>query len=147
LLALLVALSPPASAATAAASERILTDSHSGIALYGFDPVAYFIDGSARAGKAAHELTWDGVTWRFVNEGNMAAFAADPSVYVPAFGGYDGALMAEARPVGADPSIFVIRGSRLFLFRSAETRERFLAEDLADRADRAWPDVKIQLAP
>lgn len=55
-----------------------------GIALYGFDAVAYFVDGEARQGLAGFELKHAGLVWRFRDEGNRAAFAARPGDYMPA---------------------------------------------------------------
>jgi hypothetical protein len=47
----------------AAATERIVTDWHTGLALYGFDPVAYFTDATANVGKPDFEYTYEGVIW------------------------------------------------------------------------------------
>src|SRR5689334_4948039 len=73
----------------AATTVHIVVDWHTGLALGGFDPVDYFVDGDAMRGKGGFEHTFAGVVWRFRNEGNRAAFAADPEVYMPRFGGYD----------------------------------------------------------
>src|SRR5260221_13756807 len=73
----------------AAATELVISDPLTGIALYGFDPVAYFVDGEAREGLAGFELKHAGLVWRFRNEGNRAAFAERPGGYMPRFGGYD----------------------------------------------------------
>ena len=64
----------------AATTERIVVDRHSGIALGGFDPVAYFVDADAMRGKGEFEHAFAGVVWRFRNEGNRAAFADDPKI-------------------------------------------------------------------
>src|SRR5437762_10479406 len=73
----------------AATTERVVVDRHTGLALYGVDPVAYFTDKKPVAGRADVEFTYAGAVWRFGNEGNRAAFATDPQVYMPRFGGYD----------------------------------------------------------
>src|SRR5258708_37287663 len=71
----------------AATTELVISDPLTGIALYGFDPVAYFVDGEAREGSAGFELKHAGLVWRFLNEGNRAAFAERPGGYMPRFGG------------------------------------------------------------
>ena len=73
----------------AATTERIVADPHTGLALYGLDPVTYFTEGEPKAGESAFEYQFGGVIWRFVNEGNRAAFVANPEIYAPRFGGYD----------------------------------------------------------
>ena len=81
-----------------------MVDRHSGLAISGFDPVAFFTDGKPVPGAAGIEFTYGGAVWRFCNIGNREAFAAQPEVYMPRFGGYD--------PVG------VARGLRLPAIRT-----------------------------
>jgi hypothetical protein len=78
----------------AAPSDRIVVDAHSGLAISGFDPVAYFTDAKPKIGRPDIELRVDGAIWRFRNEGNRAAFADHPEVYSPGFGVYDPAAVA-----------------------------------------------------
>jgi hypothetical protein len=73
----------PAGAAT---TERLVVDRHTGLALYGYDPVAYFTDAEPLVGRPEFELSYAGAVWRFRNEGNRAAFNDRPDVYMPGFG-------------------------------------------------------------
>ena len=50
----------------------------SGVAVRGYDPVAYFTDGKAVPGQAPFEFTWSGATWRFASAANRDAFAKTP---------------------------------------------------------------------
>ena len=81
--------------------------------------------------------------WRFQNEGNRAAFAAHPEVYMPRFGGYDPVAIARGTSVEGHPLFWVVIAERLYLFYDAEARAAFLAEPRAilDRATRKWPAV------
>src|SRR5437870_9340989 len=78
----------------AATTGRVVTDRHTGLALYGFDPVAYFTDAKPMAGRPDFEYWFGGAIWRFRNEGNRAAFIARPDVYAPRYGGYDALALA-----------------------------------------------------
>ena len=69
-------------ATQAATTEQIVNDRHTGLAIHGFDPVAYFVGGTAALGNDEFEHTFGGVAWRFCNEGNLAAFIADPELYI-----------------------------------------------------------------
>jgi hypothetical protein len=60
---------------------------NTGLAISGFDPVAYFTEGKALFGRPELELNLDGAVWRFTNEGNRGAFAKHPEVYAPRFAG------------------------------------------------------------
>src|SRR6266852_5807751 len=73
----------------AATTEWVVTNRYTGLAIDGFDPVAYFVEAAPKEGRAELEFRSGGATWRFLNEGNRSAFAAAPEVYTPRFGGYD----------------------------------------------------------
>jgi hypothetical protein len=133
----------------AATTERIVTDRLTGLALYGFDPVAYFTEQRPHEGVPSYELPWSGVTWRFVNEGNRDAFMQNPEVYEPRFGGYDPVAIGEGLPATGHPSVWAIHQDRLFVFHSEANRARFLADPAAmiSKADRTWPQVRATLVP
>lgn len=127
-------------------SEATQHDIQSGIALRGYDPVAYRLEGRAVAGNPAYEVIHQGTVWRFLSAANRAAFRDAPEIYAPAFAGYDASAVAQGRAVDIDPREFAIVGSRLFLFRTAENRQRFLADpDLQHRADGQWSSVAQSL--
>jgi hypothetical protein len=133
----------------AATTELVVSDPLTGIALYGFDPVAYFVDGEARQGLAGFELKHAGLVWRFRNEGNRAAFAERPGDYKPRFGGYDPLGIARGVAASGYPSLFVIHDNKLVLFISEENRKIFLASpnETLDAAEAVWPKVARKLVP
>jgi hypothetical protein len=145
LAALLAAASPtPVSGAT---NELVVAEPRVGLALFGFDAVSYFVDGSARAGSESHELSFGGLTWRFRSEANRAAFRDRPDAYVPRFGGYDPIALVRGAPVAGHPMMFVVHQGQLFLFHQPETRAKFIAEPNAaiEAARAAWPLVRRSL--
>jgi len=148
LASLTIALAGVASLVEAAITERVVTDVHTGLAIYGIDPVAYFTNRKPTAGRENFELRHAGVVWRFDNEGNRAAFAADPDVYMPQFGGYDpvGVSLGVARP--GIPALWAVSEQRLYLFYTADARAKFLANpaDVIAGATARWPAVKSELA-
>lgn len=136
----------PAGAAT---TERLVVDRHTGLALYGFDPVAYFTDAKPMAGRPELELSFAGAVWRFCNEGNRAAFIDNPDVYMPRFGGYDVLAVARGAPVPGNPQLWLVAGDRLYLFQTGAARDAFAADpDKAIAAAQAmWPQVLKTLVP
>lgn len=132
-----------------ATTERIVINRHTGIAIDGFDPVAYFTDGKPRPGRDDVEVSSAGVVWRFANEGNRAAFVADPEVYTPQFGGYDPVAIANGASAPGHPQVWLVSEQRLYLFFSAEARDAFAADPDKARAaaDEMWPQVLQTLAP
>jgi len=147
LLALVVAVARPPMAG--AITERIVVDNLSGLAISGFDPVAYFTDHAARIGDGAFEYVYRGVVWRFCNEGNRAAFARDPTVYMPRFGGYDPSSLARAVARAGHPMIWLIADQRLYLFSVAENRNAFATrtDQSIAAAERGWREVEPMLVP
>jgi len=141
-----IAAAFPAAAVT---SERIVRDPLSGLALYGYDPVAYFVDKAASPGDAEYEFRYAGLVWRFRSEANRAAFARSPELYVPEFGGYDPIAVADGIPVEGHPAYFAVHEQKLFLFAREESLAKFVAnpENLSEAAAKAWPSVQKKLVP
>jgi hypothetical protein len=137
------------SAGQAATTEQVVTDRNTGLAIGGFDPVAYFIDGAPLLGRDEFEHAFAGAVWRFRNEGNRGSFIADPEVYVPRFGGYDPVGVARGVAVPGDPRLWVLTGERLYLFYARAARDAFVADAdaLIAVADAKWPDVQQTLTP
>jgi hypothetical protein len=127
----------------AATSERIVVNPLTGLAISGFDPVAYFTDGKPEFGRPDLELSEGGAVWHFRNEGNRAAFAEHPDVYTPRFGGYDPVAIARGNSVPGHPLFFAVTGERLYLFYSVEARAEFLTSPgrIIEAATRKWPEV------
>jgi YHS domain-containing protein len=131
----------------AATDNQLAVNAETGLAISGFDPVAYFTDGKAIFGRAEIELNLDGVVWRFSNEGNRGAFARHPEVYAPRFGGYDPVAIGRERSVPGHPLLWTVVGQRLYLFYSEKTRAAFLADPgrIIDTAERKWPEISRDL--
>lgn len=59
-----------------------------GVAIDGYDPVAYFTKGQAMQGSEAYTYYWDDAEWRFINAEHRDLFAANPKKYTPRHGGF-----------------------------------------------------------
>jgi hypothetical protein len=147
--ALLLMTLPGLPRVEAAMTEQVVTDPHTGLALSGVDPVAYFTDAAPRYGRPDQEYRYAGAIWRFRNEGNKAAFAANPDVYMPRYGGYDPIALGRAIALPGNPLVWAMVGERLYLFYNDEARERFIAgpEEAILHADNKWPGVLGSLVP
>ena len=130
-------------------TETIVVDWHTGLAIDGYDPVAFYTDRKPMRGSADFELRYGGVVWRFCNIGNRAAFAARPDIYMPQFGGYDPLGVARGVAVAGNPTVWLINGERLFLFYDNARLETFRADAarLTVTAERRWPQVRNTLSP
>jgi YHS domain-containing protein len=130
-----------------ATTERVVVNRFTGLAISGFDPVAYFTDTSATRGDERFEAVRDGAVWRFRNEGNRAAFVSHPEVYAPQFGGYDPVDVARGKVVQGLPQLWTIHAQRLYLFASETSRTAFAVnpQGFANSAQRRWPKLKLEL--
>src|ERR1700712_2594870 len=147
-LASLFALACLPSAAGAATTERVVSNRYSGVAIEGFDPVAYFVDARPAIGREDLEASEAGVVWRFRNESNRASFVAHPDIYGPQFGGYDPTDLARGVTVAGNPRFWLILGQRLYLFAREESRDAFAPDPrrvLRD-AQARWPQLQQDLA-
>lgn len=130
-----------------AIGEEMQRDIRSGLALRGYDPVAYQAEGRAVSGRPDYELVYEGAVWRFSTASNREAFRDSPDIYEPAFAGFDPLAVADGRAVESDPRRFAIIDSRLFLFRSEENKRRFTQEaSLRQLAQSNWQRVSRQIA-
>jgi hypothetical protein len=144
-LAVLVLSGLPAQAAT---TERVVVNRYSGLAIEGFDPVAYFVDARPMVGLPEFEAAEAGVVWRFRNEGNRASFVAHPDIYGPRFGGYDPFDLARGVTYAGNPRFWLISGERLYLFGREENRDAFAADParFLREANMRWPVLEQDLA-
>jgi len=145
----LVAAVVVAGAGSAAATEQVVVDRYTGLAISGYDAVAYFTDGRPVPGRGEHEYAFAGVVWRFRNEGNRAAFIADPAVYMPRFSGYDPVGIGRGVAIPGHPRLWHLADQRLYLFYSTEDQETFVLDTARAiaAADRKWPALRHQLVP
>ncbi len=114
-----------------------------GLAIKGYDPVAYFSDGKPVLGSPKYRARHEGATFRFASPANRELFMADPARYTPAYGGFCAYGTSEGYKAGIDPAAFTIADGRLFLNYDLKVREEW-AKDIPGRiakADKNWPTV------
>lgn len=129
--------------AAADSAPLVYTESASGLAIRGTDPVAYFTEGKAVKGDSQFESEWQGATWRFASAENQQLFEQDPEAYAPQYGGYCAKAMAEGNVVSIDPEAWKIVDGKLYLNYSPEVQQQWV-QDIPGNialADANWPDV------
>jgi hypothetical protein len=130
-----------------AARAPVVTDPLTGLAIDGFDPVAYFTGDGPKQGREQYEYRQAGAMWRFNSEANRAVFVDHPDVYAPQFGGYDPIAIGRGVSVPGNPLTWAVVAERLYLFYDAKARADFIEAPrrAIEAAQRQWPDVKRTL--
>jgi YHS domain-containing protein len=115
-----------------------------GLALKGFDPVAYFTDGKPEKGDPAITSRYQNMIYEFTNAEHKAMFEKQPTRYAPAFDGYCASGVANKLKIDIDPHAYAINAGELDLFFSEEARDDYQG-DLAQKsaaAKKNWPAVR-----
>jgi YHS domain-containing protein len=115
-----------------------------GLAVSGYDPVAYFSVGKPVAGSPEYSTEWRGVTWRFSNAENLAKFKANPELYAPQYGGYCAWAVSNGKTASADPEAWKIVNGKLYLNYSHEVQAQWQQDVPGNiqKADRNWPGLR-----
>ena len=112
-----------------------------GLALKGYDAVAYFEQDQAVKGSPQHFHQWMDSTWRFSSKEHGDRFAADPERYAPQYGGYCAWAVSQGATAPIDPKAWTIVDGKLYLNynRGVQKQWRRDAPARIEEADRHWP--------
>jgi len=123
-----------------AQQSEIFVNPGSGVAINGYDPVAYFTERAPVEGRAEFAADWKGVPWHFASADNRATFLSDPEKYAPQYGGWCAFAMASDYFASTVPEAWSVRDGKLYLNLSTGVRAQWLgdADNLIARADGHW---------
>jgi hypothetical protein len=107
-----------------------------GVAIRGYDPVAYFTDKKPVKGLPAHTAQFRGSTFRY-------AFSKDPARYAPQYDGFCAFGVAGGYKAAIDPAAFTVVDGKLYLNYNAGVQKQWRADipGFIAKADRNWPQV------
>jgi hypothetical protein len=114
-----------------------------GVAVHGFDVVAYATTAAAVRGHTEFEYRWQGAIWRFASAAHRDAFAASPDRFAPQFGGYCAWAVSRGYTADIDPHAWRIVEGKLYLNYSKRV-QRMWEQDLAGNIGKGqanWPGV------
>lgn len=133
----------PAFAVVDSSPSAVNTDQQ-GIALQGFDPVAYFTVGAPTKGSTKFSATFDGARYYFASAENLKTFKADPSAFAPQYGGFCAMGVALHKKLDGDPNVWKIVDGKLYLNVNKDVSvawQRDIPGNLA-KANEEWPQIK-----
>ncbi len=126
------------------AGDHLVNVDKNGVALQGYDPVAFFTDGKPVKGNPDISFAYEGATYHFSTEANKEAFAKDPEKYEPLFGGYCAYGVAQGGLYSISVDAFNIYEGKLLLQKNKSVRDLFNedAEGNFKKAVGNWPDLE-----
>jgi YHS domain-containing protein len=125
------------------ASSKPAVFSEDGVAIRGYDPVAYFTESKPVEGKREFTHNWQGTTWQFSSAENRDLFASAPEKYAPQYGGYCAWAVKEGTTAPIDPQAWKIVDEKLYLNLNPSIQKQW-QQDIPGyiaKADQNWPDV------
>lgn len=146
-LSLIIALASAAfSHAADAGGKSLVLKSKDGLAIQGYDAVAYFTDNKAVKGNAKFSSEYDGAKFLFASVEHKTMFDAHSAKYAPAYGGYCGYAASINRLSPISPEWFQIEDGKLILQHNKKAFDLFNKELNANvvKADANWPGLVVK---
>ena len=134
---------------SAFADDSVNTGYFGGVAIMGYDTVAYFTEGKAVKGSETISYDWLGTPWHFASKKHQEMFMNEPDKYAPQFGGYCApeVAMTGTATINIDPEAFKIIDGKLYLVYDVGSANFFAdnAKELVPKAEDNWPRVQAKL--
>lgn len=121
-----------------------IVNSPNGLAIQGFDPVAYHSYGKATQGSVRHQLEYQGIVYRFATASSRTVFEQEPERYLPAYGGYCAYAMSNGDIVDINPRNWSVIDGQLYLNANIFAQGLFAigTEKKIKNADSHWSALK-----
>ena len=110
------------------------------VMLKGADVVAYFTDGSYRAGVPEYKSTFEDVTFHFASAEHKAKFDQTPQAFLPQYGGYCANGVAYGIPWGGDADTWKMINGKLYIFGGQGSKDAFELDEAKNLAlaEKYW---------
>jgi YHS domain-containing protein len=115
-------------------------NTQNGVAIQGYDPVAYFEVGKAVKGIKDISTNFQEAIYYFSTEEHKTSFLKNPMQYIPQFGGYCAYGMSEGYNAPISPEAFTIVNNQLYLNYNLKVRETWLKDrdKRIEKATKNW---------
>ena len=115
-----------------------------GIALGGYDAVAFFMQSKPVKGSTSYSFNWNGANWLFSDKVNLESFKKSPEKYAPQYGGYCAYGTAEGHKAPTEADTWTIVDNKLYFNYNKKVKELWSQNQsaLIDSANIQWPVIK-----
>ena len=117
-----------------------------GVAIKGYDPVAYYTMERAVPGQEALLYKWRGAGWLFASGEHLEMFQENPDAYAPQYGGYCAYAVSQGTTADIDPESWAIVDGKLYLNLNPDVQKLWQQkrEEYIRQADANWPRLVKQ---
>jgi len=126
-----------------AAGKQLLNLDSNGIAIQGYDPVAFFTEHKPVKGVRQFHSEYNGAKYLFASADDKTAFDKEPAKYEPQFGGYCayGASRGKTAPIKIEA--WQIVNDRLLMQYDLDIKGEFNKDQQGTlkKADQNWPGL------
>jgi YHS domain-containing protein len=114
-----------------------------GIALAGYDAVAFFTQAKPVKGLATYSYNWDGANWLFADKANLESFRKSPDKYAPQYGGYCAYGTSQGHKAPTQAKTWTIVDNKLYFNYNSQVKEIWVKNQTAliDSANMKWPMI------
>jgi YHS domain-containing protein len=97
----------------------------SGVAIQGYDPVAFIKQNKPVKGSPANQTVYEGAKFYFASAADKKEFDSAPTKYLPAYGGYCANALRKGKLVPGDPNVFYLHKGKLYFCSTKEAGAEF----------------------
>jgi len=117
-----------------------------GIAIKGYDTVAYFTENMPVKGLKEFSHEWNHGVWLFSNNTNLELFKANPEKYAPQYGGYCAFGVAKDSFAKVDPTQFTVLNNKLYLNYNSRIQKKWTKkrDQFIQLGDQNWPSLLVE---
>lgn len=111
-----------------------------GVAINGYDPVAYYSDSKSEMGEKEFLYKWNGAEWYFASKNHMEMFKENPDKYAPQYGGFCAFGLSKNKLMSSDPNAWQIVDGKLYLCTNNKVHKMW-QEDIKEnikKSDKNW---------
>lgn len=128
---------------TFAAAKGLLNLDRKGVAIQGYDPVAFFTDSRPVKGNPQFQSDYNGAKYYFASAEHKAAFDKEPGKYEPQFGGYCAYGVSHGDKAPVKIEAWQIVNGRLLMQYDLGVKDEFNKDQQGTlkKADQNWPGL------
>ena len=115
-----------------------------GMAIKGYDAVAFHTEAKAIKGIENFTYRWKETNWLFKNQANLDMFKKDPEKYAPQYGGYCAYGTADGHKAPTETDTWTVKDNKLY-FNYNKKVQAVWSKDIPgyiEKADKNWVDIK-----